>query len=260
MMIFAHPDDIEFGVAGTAARWAAAGSDVIYVIVTDGNVGSHEDDMTRERLAEVRRAESIAAAAEVGARCIFLGYHDGFVQPTLELRKDLVRLIRTHKPNAVVTFDPTNFFPSDTYLNHPDHRATGQAVIDAVFPAAEMTLLYPDLAAEGLVGHKVNYVYITFSTKVNYYVDITDTIDLKIRALRHHASQMGDWDPADSLRRWAAENGKPVGFQYAETYWRVTLHEPNQPDIPTDAAPPSDIDDRRATPPPHTATEHMEGA
>lgn len=229
MFIAAHPDDIEFGVAGTAAKWALAGSRVIYVVITDGNVGSHEEGMTAEKLAEIRRSEQTAAAEVVGAECIYLGYHDGLLQPTLELRKDLVRLIRQHKPEAVVCLDPTNFFPSADYVNHPDHRAAGQAALDAVFPAAEMTLLYPDLAAEGLVGHKVDYVFVMFSNRENYYVDITDTIDLKIAALRKHASQLNDWAPDDMMREWAAEAGKKVGFDFAESYFRITLKSPERP-------------------------------
>ncbi len=232
MFIFAHPDDIEFGVAGTAAQWARAGSRVIYVVITDGNVGSHEDGMTPEKLAEIRRAEQTAAAEVAGAECVFLGYHDGFLQPTLELRKDLVRLIRQYRPNAVVTLDPTNFFPGEDYINHPDHRAAGQAALDAVFPAAEMGMLYPDLAAEGLGGHKVDYVYVTFNQKANYYVDISDTIDLKVEALNKHASQLGDWNPADMIRQWAAESGKKVGFAYAEAFYRISLKSPEPPDEP----------------------------
>jgi LmbE family N-acetylglucosaminyl deacetylase len=236
MFIFAHPDDIEFGVAGTAAKWARAGSRVIYVVITDGNVGSHEDGMTSVRLAEIRRAEQRAAGEVAGAECVFLGYDDGFLQPTLELRKDLVRLIRQYKPDAVVCGDPTNFYPTENYINHPDHRAAGVAALDAVFPAAEMTLLYPDLAAEGLVGHKVDYVYVTFGEKINHYVDITDTIDLKIKALKRHTSQMGEWDPTDMLREWAAETGKKAGVDFAEAFYRIilkpveTLTEP-QPDV-----------------------------
>jgi LmbE family N-acetylglucosaminyl deacetylase len=232
MFIFAHPDDIEFGVAGTAAKWARAGCRVIYVVITDGNVGSHEDGMTPERLAEIRRAEQTAAAEVVGAECVYLGYHDGFLQPTLELRKDLVRLIRQYRPEAVVCLDPTNFFPAEDYINHPDHRAAGQAALDAVFPAAEMTMLYPDLAAEGLVGHKVDYVFVTFSERANYYVDITDTIDLKIEALNKHVSQLGDWNPADMLREWAAESGKKVGFAFAEGFYRITLKSIETPAEP----------------------------
>lgn len=232
MFIAAHPDDLEFGVAGTAAKWARAGSRVIYVIITDGNVGSHEEGMTPERLAEIRRAEQIAAGEVAGAECVFLGYHDGFLQPTLELRKDLVRLIRRHKPDAVVCTDPTNFFPSENYINHPDHRAAGQAALDAVFPAAEMTLLYPDLAAEGLVGHKVDSVFVMFGERANHYVDITDTIDLKVEALKKHVSQLGDWDPAAMIREWAAETGKKVGFAYAESFYRITLRSLDTPSEP----------------------------
>jgi LmbE family N-acetylglucosaminyl deacetylase len=232
MFIFAHPDDIEFGVAGTAAKWARAGSQVIYVVITDGNVGSHEEGMTAERLAEIRRAEQTAAGQVAGAECVFLGYHDGFLQPTLELRKDLVRLIRQHRPDAVVCGDPTAFFPSEEYINHPDHRAAAQAALGAVFPAAEMTLLYPDLAAEGLVGHKVDYVFVHFGERVNHYVDITETVDLKIEALQKHVSQLGEWNPADMIRQWAAETGKKVGFAYAEGFYRITLRSLDTPATP----------------------------
>lgn len=227
MFIYAHPDDIEFGVAGTAALWAKYGSKVTYVVITDGNVGSHEAGITAEKLAETRRAEQTAAAAIAGATCIFLGYHDGLLQPTLELRKELVRLIRRHRPNVVVSGDPTLYFPSgDAYINHPDHRAAAQAAIDAVFPAAEMHLLYPDLDAEGLQPHKVNYVYVSWSQQPpNYYVDITETIDIKIEALRQHVSQLGDWNPEERIKEWNSGTGKQVGFKYAESYRRITLKE-----------------------------------
>ena len=223
MFIFAHPDDIEFGVAGSAATWAKQGCEVIYVVITDGNVGSHEAGMTSAELATIRRSEQTAAADAVGATCVFLGYDDGFLQPTLELRKDLVRLIRRHKPTAVVCGDPTLFFPSDTYINHPDHRAAAQAALDAVFPASEMALLYPDLAAEGLEGHKVNFVYVHWGQEPNIYVDISDVIDLKIEALRQHKSQLGDWDPEEMIKTWSSEAGKKVGFDHAEAFRRITL-------------------------------------
>jgi LmbE family N-acetylglucosaminyl deacetylase len=223
MFIFAHPDDIEFGVAGTAATWAKQGCEVIYVVITDGNVGSHEAGMTSAELATIRRSEQTAAADVVGATCVFLGYDDGFLQPTLELRKDLVRLIRRHKPTAVVCGDPTLFFPSDTYINHPDHRAAAQAALDAVFPASEMALLYPDLAAEGLEGHKVNFVYVHWGQEPNIYVDIGDVVDLKIEALQQHKSQLGDWDPEEMIKTWSADAGKKVGFDHAEAFRRITL-------------------------------------
>ncbi len=223
MFIFAHPDDIEFGVAGTAAKWTQHGSDVVYVLITDGNVGSHVEGHTAAEVAQIRRGEQTAAAEVVGARCVFLGYHDGLLQPTLELRKDLVRQIRTHRPNVVVCGDPSVYFPSDSYINHPDHRAAAQAALDAVFPAAEMNLLYPDLAAEGLTGHKVNHVYVHWGQEPNVFVDISETIDLKIEALQKHVSQIGEWDVEKNLRDWAAGTGKRVGFGYAEAFRRITL-------------------------------------
>ncbi|MBK8985994.1 MAG: PIG-L family deacetylase [Chloroflexi bacterium] len=230
MFIYAHPDDIEFGVAGTAALWAKHGCEVTYVVLTDGNVGSHDDDMTAEKLAEIRRAEQTAAANVVGAACLFLGEHDGLLQPTLELRKKLVRLIRQYRPNVVVCGDPTVYFPSDDYINHPDHRAAGQLAIDAVFPAAEMHLLYPDLDAEGLPPHKVNYVYVSWpSQKPNYFVDISETLELKIAALQQHVSQLGDWDPSPRLKEWSAETGKRVGFRHAESYFRISLKPIEEP-------------------------------
>ncbi len=228
MLIYAHPDDIEFTVAGTVARWVNKGSEVYYVVITDGNVGSHDEGMTADRLIETRREEQRAAARVVGAKeCIFLGYHDGLLQPTLELRKELVRHIRIIKPNVVVCGDPTNFFPSENWINHPDHRAAGEAALDATFPAAEMRLLYPDLEAEGLTPHKVNYVYVSNPLQdPNYYIETTETIDLKIEALRQHTSQMGEWDPEEPIKNWNAETGKKVGFAFAERFLRITLREP----------------------------------
>lgn len=228
MLIYAHPDDIEFSAAGTVANWVKEGSEVYYVVITDGNVGSHDEGMTADRLIETRRKEQRAAASVVGAKeCIFLGYHDGLLQPTLELRKELVRHIRALKPDVIVCGDPTNFFPSENWINHPDHRAAGQAALDATFPAAEMRLLYPDLEAEGLTPHKVNYVYVSNPLQeANYYIDTSETIDLKIEALRQHKSQMGDWDPEEPVKKWNADTGKKVGFAYAERFLRITLREP----------------------------------
>jgi LmbE family N-acetylglucosaminyl deacetylase len=161
-----------------------------------------------------------------GASCIFLGYHDGLLQPTLELRQKLVRLIRKHKPNVVVCGDPTIYFSGDgTRINHPDHRAAAQAAIDAVFPAAEMRLIYPELEDEGIMPHKTNYVYVSYGRDSNYYIDISDTIDTKIEALRQHVSQLGNWDPEERIKEWSAGTGKKVGFKYAEAFRRIVLKE-----------------------------------
>jgi LmbE family N-acetylglucosaminyl deacetylase len=226
MIVYAHPDDIEFSVAGTVARWAHLGTEVTYVVLTDGNAGSHDPGMTPERLAATRRREQEAAAQIAGAaRCLFLGYQDGLLQPTLELRRELVRLIRRYQPEVVVCGDPRAVLHGDRYINHPDHRAAATVTIDAVFPAAEMELLYPDLLAEGLASHRVNYVYISTRDDPNCYIDISATVETKIEALRLHASQMGEWDPADWIRERSAEVGRQVGFAHAESFRRMTLHE-----------------------------------
>lgn len=224
MLIYAHPDDIEFSAAGTVARWTKEGSEVTYVVITDGNVGSHEEGMTAERIAQIRRAEQEAAAGVVGAaRCIFLGYDDGLLQPTLELRRELVGLIRKYRPDIVVCGDPTVFFPGGTRINHPDHRAAATAALDAVFPASEMPLLYPELEAEGLTSHKVKHVLISNPQEATFYVDVSDTIHLKIQALREHHSQLGDWDPRERITSWTREIGQKVGFAHAEKFRLITL-------------------------------------
>ncbi len=226
MFIFAHPDDIEFGTAGTAVKWARCGSEVTYVVLTDGNIGSREAGMTAEKLAEIRRREQSEAAEVAGvARCLYLGEQDGRLQPTLELRKKLVQLIRQYKPNVVVCGDP-QFFYSDGYINHPDHRNAGQVALEAVFPSGDSPLLFPELVEEGYEPHKVNYVYISFGLRdANTYIDITETVETKIAALRKHASQLGDWDPEEMVRSWSAETGQKVGYAYAEGYYRITLKE-----------------------------------
>ncbi len=226
MIVYAHPDDIEFSAAGTAAKWSQYGCQVVYVVLTDGNAGSHEANMTPENLAEIRRTEQRAAAKGAGGNTVeFLGCPDGLLQPTLELRKKVVRLIRKYRPQVVICGDPSAYFYGDTYINHPDHRAAAVVTLEAVFPAAEMNLLYPDLLEKGLTGHKPNYVFIANRREANFYVDITETIETKIEALRQHASQMGDWDPGPRIREWSTESGRQVGFEHAEGFRRITLKE-----------------------------------
>ena len=227
MLIAAHPDDAEFTVAGTVAAWIKAGCRVTYVVCTDGNAGSHEPGMTREKLAEIRRAEQRAACATLGvSEVVFLGYNDGQLQPTLDLRRDLVRVIRQHKPEAVITWDPTRLLIGDEYINHPDHRAAAQAALDAVAPASAMPLLWPEVGAP----HQVRQVYIFGHDKSNVWVDVTETIEQKIAALKQHASQMGDWDPTEMIKEWGSETGQEKGLAYAESYLVITLERPGAPD------------------------------
>ena len=227
LVIVAHPDDAEFTMAGTLAGWAKAGCRVIYVLCTDGNAGSHEPGMTRERLAQIRRQEQRAACDTLGVSdVVFLGYDDGQLQPTLELRRCLVSLIRQYKPEVILTSDPTSLFRSDRYINHPDHRAAGQAALDAVAPAAAMPLLWPEVGQP----HRVHKVYVYGNSEPNEWVDITGTIALKIAALKQHASQMGDWDPTERIKGWNAEVGQEHGMEYAESFRVITLEREESDD------------------------------
>jgi len=220
MVVMAHPDDAEFTVAGTVAAWIRGGCRVTYVVCTDGNAGTHDLDVTAEELATIRRAEQRAACATLGvSEVLFLGYDDGQLEPSLALRRDLVRAIRKHKPEAVITWDPRRLFGDGNYINHPDHRAAAQATLDAVAPACSMPLLWPEVGAP----HAVRQVYVYGNDGANLWVDVTETIDLKIAALRQHASQLGDWDPTERIRSWGAEVGKQEGLAYAESYLVITL-------------------------------------
>jgi LmbE family N-acetylglucosaminyl deacetylase len=224
MAIFAHPDDIEFSCAGTLARWARAGARVSYVLCTSGDVGIADDGMTREKAVEIRETEQRAAAEIAGAEeVIFLREPDGLLQPSLELRKKLVREIRRFRPEVVLLGDPTLLWAGDEYINHPDHRAAGIAAIDAVFPAAGQPHLFEELALEGLTAHKVRKVYANNWREGGVYVSIDETIDVKVAALKAHKSQMRDWDVETNIRQWAAERAKGHEMQYAEIFRVVTL-------------------------------------
>ncbi|MGC9334698.1 MAG: PIG-L deacetylase family protein [Anaerolineae bacterium] len=227
MVIVAHPDDAEFTMAGTIALWTRAGCRVTYVVCTDGNAGSHEPGMTRERLADIRRSEQRAACAKLGVEeVLFLGYDDGQLEPNLQLRQDLVRAIRHCRPEVVLTSDPTRLFGGDNYINHPDHRAAGQAALDAIAPASAMPLLWPEAGEP----HRVHQVYVYGNDQSNAWVDISETIEIKIAALREHASQMGDWDPSDRIKEWSSEVGREKGMAHAERFRVITLVRPEAND------------------------------
>jgi LmbE family N-acetylglucosaminyl deacetylase len=220
LAIFAHPDDPDFSMAGSAAIWADQGHDVYYCIITDGSAGSNDPNQDLAELVKIREAEQRAAAAVVGVKdVIFLGYKDGTLEPTLELRKELTRLIRQMKPDRVITGDPSAYFYGDEYINHADHRAAAEAAVTAVFPSAPTRPIFPELLAEGYQPHQVKELYITSTNGGGTieYIDIAAAIDRKIEALRCHKSQV---DPGDGswIRQWAAEDGKPAGLAYAESF------------------------------------------
>jgi len=229
MSIHAHPDDQEFTVAGTLARWAKAGSAIVTVCVTRGEAGSNRDtpaDMTRERLAAIREEEQRRACRVLGIEeVVFLGHQDGVLQPTIALRRDLTRLIRRYRPDAVVCGDPTVRFHGNRYMNHPDHRVAADVALDAVFPSAETRFIFEELLDEGLAPHHVKEVYLHGSDAPDTFVDISDVLDVKVRALREHRSQLGDWDPTPMLTSWARQQGRPRRLAAAEAFRRMVLED-----------------------------------
>ncbi|NJM05324.1 PIG-L family deacetylase [Candidatus Gracilibacteria bacterium] len=218
LVVCAHPDDIEFGVSGSVARWVAEGAQVIYCIITDGAAGSNDPQVDLAQLARQRVDEQRAAAAVVGVQDVrFLGYKDSTLQPTLELRRELTRIIRELKPYRVVCQDPTTYFVRDGYINHPDHRAAGEATIYAVFPSAETRPSFPELLSEGFEPHHVSELYLTLTLQPNTVVDISAQIDRKIEALLCHRSQVNA-DVEQWVRERNAEMGKEAGYAYAEPF------------------------------------------
>ena len=226
MAIFAHPDDIEFSCVGTLSRWVQGGAEVAYLLLTSGDVGIADRGVTNQQAKEIREKEARAAAKVAGVNeVIFLGEPDGMLEPTLELRAKIVREIRRFKPEVVITGDPSTVWVSDTYINHPDHRAAAQAALDAVFPAAGQPNLFQHFEEdEGIMPHKPRKVYANaWSEKADHFVNIEGTIETKIKALRAHESQMKNWNPEEMVKQWAADTGKGKEMAYAEAYRVITL-------------------------------------
>lgn len=234
MVVVAHPDDAEFMAAGTVAKWARAGATITYVVVTKGDKGSDDPTMTPSRVAEVREAEQRAAGKVLGvANFEFMGYPDGYLEHTLALRRDIARIIRKHRPEVVICFDPTNRFLADNYVNHPDHRASGDATVDAVFPTARDRFTFPELLADGYEPHKVQQLWLGAADKPNITIDIGETLAQKMDALRAHPSQFGeDAIPfVEQLARWSAAE---QDFEFGESFRRFVL-EGDTPDLSAEA-------------------------
>jgi LmbE family N-acetylglucosaminyl deacetylase len=227
MVIAGHPDDADFGPAGTAARWIAAGAIGWLVCCTSGDAGGEDPDADPLELAAVREREQRAAAEIIGyAGVTFLHQPDGALANDLVLREHLVREIRTFRPDAVLATDPTVVFYRDGGVNHTDHREAGMAAVDAVYPAARNPMAFPSLARSGLAAHRVRRLYLFWPNDPNVRVDITATLGRKIDALRAHASQIHE--PArleERIRSWAAEEGEPIGVPAAEALRLVVIDD-----------------------------------
>jgi LmbE family N-acetylglucosaminyl deacetylase len=225
-VVAAHPDDIDFGIAGSVATWTDKGIEVVYCLVTDGDAGGFDRDVPRPVMAEQRRAEQTAAAKVVGVTdLVFLAYPDGRVQPTLDLRRDISRVIRQVRPNRVLCMSPERNYQR-IYASHPDHLATGEATLAAVYPDSRNPFAHPELLEqEGLEPWTVPEIWITATSEPDIFVDTTDVIDRKLEALRSHVSQHPDPHRLeDLLRGWgamiAAQAGLPEG-RLAEGFLRI---------------------------------------
>ncbi len=229
MSVHAHPDDQEFTVAGTLAKWARAGCEIVTVCITSGDAGSNEKtdmSMTKLTLARIREEEQRNACNVLGVKHVeFLHYPDGTLQHTLELRRDLTRLIRQYKPEVVICGDPTVRFYGNSYMNHPDHRVAADVALDAVFPSAGTRFIFPELLIEGLEPHEVRKVFIHGAEKGETFIDISGVLEVKVAALKEHKSQLHDWDPAEMMREWAKDEGKEGGLEAAESFRVMILKE-----------------------------------
>lgn len=220
MVIMAHPDDAEFTSAGTVAKWVAEGREVIYVMVTSGDKGSGDLAMTSDRLAPIREQEQLDVARVLGLKeVLFLRYPDGGVEDTADFRRQLVRLIRQYKPDIVMTHDPYR-----KYNFHRDHRVVGSVTMDAIFPAARDHLYFPELMAEGFTPHKVAEIYLWGPEIPDCWIDISETFDKKMDALRCHVSQVGSAVGLETrMREWAAIAGEKAGYPLAEAFKKIEM-------------------------------------
>jgi len=217
-----HPDDAEFGAAGSVAHWIKEGRETIYIVCTSGDKGTDDINLNPEDLARIREKEQQDAARVLGVKeVVFLHYPDQGIEDTPEFRKELVRQIRRYRPDTVITPDPYR-----RYIWHRDHRITGQVVLDAIFPYARDYWAYPDLITEGLMPHKVKEVLLWASENPNYYSDISDTFNLKLAALRCHKSQLSV-SRRNNLDKWLRERHKAIaegkGYELGEAFYRVEI-------------------------------------
>ncbi|MFG2002590.1 PIG-L deacetylase family protein [Spirillospora sp. NPDC048911] len=216
LVVMAHPDDVDFGAAGTVAGFTDQGAEVVYLMITDGDAGGFDDAVTREEMAALRRDEQRAAAKCAGVEDVrFLGYPDGRVEATLGLRRDIARVIRQVRPELVIMPSPERNYER-IYPSHPDHRAVGSAALDAVYPDARNPYAFPELLAEeGLEAWTAPKVWMVGGPTPNHYVDVTERFDRKLAALKSHASQtshMGEDALEQMLRGWMTANAQAAGF------------------------------------------------
>ncbi len=226
LVVLAHPDDPEFFCGASIARWASAGHRVNYLLLTCGDKGTKDVELTGDALCSIRQAEQKAAAAALGVENVrFLGYPDGYLEPDLKLRREITRVIRQDRPDILVTCDPTTQYFGDFYINHADHRAAGQAALDAAYPAARDHLYFPELwLEEKLEPHIVREVWICGTLNPSLTLDVTANWEIKIKALFEHKSQIGEPEAlAQRMRSRRAPGSPPDSPRYQENFRRLIL-------------------------------------
>ena len=227
LAVAAHPDDLEFSCAGTLALWARQGTKVIFLICTSGEAGFDRPNLSREQRIGIREEEQRAAAEVLGVHeVIFLREPDGLLEPNLGLRRKIVREIRRFQPDVVLCWDPAVLWINHSMVNHPDHRAAAQATVDAVFPSAGLIYLHEDFTREGLKPWKPDRLFIVNFDGGDTFMDIEETMDLKIAALKKHQSQIPGWDPEPIIRNLAERQGRARGIKYAEAFKVIPLNKP----------------------------------
>jgi len=223
LIILAHPDDPEYFCGATIAKWTREGHNVDYCLFTKGEKGINDNYTVTKNIISIREKEQKFAADVLEVNSVqYLSYTDGMLVPNLEARKNIVRIIRALKPNIVVTCDPTNYYLNGNYLNHPDHRAAGQIVVDAVFPASQNELYFPELLSEQLNPHHVEEVWLSLPKEANITLDVTETWPIKVKALEEHISQIGDVIKfrAHMVSKAAFEDKNNI-LRYEEKFYRI---------------------------------------
>jgi len=225
LVVISHPDDAEFGAGATIALLTAAGARVDYVVTTDGSKGTEDPDMTPERLAATRMAEQRAAADILGvSEIVHLGYPDGYLTPSLELRRDITRQIRRFRPDLVITQNPQRRVDHNPFIGHPDHLATGEATLASVYPAARDHLNFPELwTDERLEPWKVRQVLVAGVEHPNLWLDVSDTFETGLRSILAHTSQVDPDAVSERMRERAREVGEPVGIGLAQAFASIIL-------------------------------------
>lgn len=221
--VAAHPDDLDFGASGTIAKWVKEGAICYYLICTNGCKGSSDPAMTGEKLIKIRRQEQLKAGKILGLKNVFfLEHNDTELVANLTLKKEITYYIRKLKPEIVISPDPTFVYSPLGFINHTDHRAAGLAAMDAVFPLARDRLIFPEHEKQGLLPHKVKTLYLVSFEKPTEIIDISDTIDLKLKALETHKSQIGK-KVIVRIKERAEQLGKKQGYRFAEGFIKLDL-------------------------------------